>query len=110
MPKAELAGEMGDAHMALQARLMSQALRKLTHSLSKSDTLLIFINQVSWCTASSEYWVRLQDLHCIVSLQCPQSLKGLRVFGMRCATSSAAVHVSLCSLQLIGIEPLSAQR
>ena len=46
MPKGELEGEMGDAHMAMQARLMSQALRKLSHSLSLSQTLLIFINQV----------------------------------------------------------------
>ena len=47
MPKGELDGEMGDAHMAMQARLMSQALRKLSHSLSLSQTILIFINQVS---------------------------------------------------------------
>ncbi|XP_010541071.1 PREDICTED: DNA repair protein recA homolog 3, mitochondrial-like isoform X2 [Tarenaya hassleriana] len=46
VPKGELDGEMGDAHMAMQARLMSQALRKLSHSLSLSQTLLIFINQV----------------------------------------------------------------
>lgn len=46
MPKGELDGEMGDAHVAMQARLMSQALRKLSHSLSQSQTLLIFINQV----------------------------------------------------------------
>ncbi|KAJ4733642.1 Protein RecA [Rhynchospora pubera] len=46
VPKAELDGEMGDAHMALQARLMSQALRKLSHSLSLSQTILLFINQV----------------------------------------------------------------
>lgn len=46
VPRAELDGEMGDAHMALQARLMSQALRKLSHSLSKSQTILIFINQI----------------------------------------------------------------
>lgn len=46
MPKGELDGEMGDAHMAMQARLMSQALRKLSHSLSLSQTILIFINQV----------------------------------------------------------------
>ncbi|XP_077228231.1 recA DNA recombination family protein [Tasmannia lanceolata] len=46
VPKSELEGEMGDAHMALQARLMSQALRKLSHSLSLSQTILIFINQV----------------------------------------------------------------
>ncbi|KAK8939096.1 hypothetical protein KSP39_PZI011247 [Platanthera zijinensis] len=46
VPKSELDGEMGDAHMALQARLMSQALRKLCHSLSLSQTILIFINQV----------------------------------------------------------------
>ncbi|KAL7168656.1 hypothetical protein ACSBR2_038989 [Camellia fascicularis] len=42
----ELDGEMGDAHMAMQARLMSQALRKLSHSLSLSQTILIFVNQV----------------------------------------------------------------
>ncbi|XP_024017178.1 DNA repair protein recA homolog 3, mitochondrial isoform X2 [Morus notabilis] len=46
VPKGELDGEMGDAHVAMQARLMSQALRKLSHSLSQSQTLLIFINQV----------------------------------------------------------------
>ncbi|WCJ42699.1 recA DNA recombination family protein [Euphorbia peplus] len=46
VPKSELDGEMGDAHMAVQARLMSQALRKLSHSLSLSQTVLIFINQV----------------------------------------------------------------
>ncbi|XP_057498283.1 DNA repair protein recA homolog 3, mitochondrial-like [Actinidia eriantha] len=46
VPKGELDGEMGDAHMAMQARLMSQALRKLSHSLSLSQTILIFVNQV----------------------------------------------------------------
>ncbi|KAI4335286.1 hypothetical protein L6164_013947 [Bauhinia variegata] len=46
VPKGELDGEMGDAHMAMQARLMSQALRKLSHSLSMSQCILIFINQV----------------------------------------------------------------
>lgn len=46
VPKGELDGEMGDAHMAMQARLMSQALRKLSHSLSLSQTILVFINQV----------------------------------------------------------------
>src|SRR5437660_9143020 len=46
VPKAELDGEMGDSHMGLQARLMSQALRKLTGSVSKSRTCLIFINQI----------------------------------------------------------------
>ncbi|XP_045787500.1 DNA repair protein recA homolog 3, mitochondrial-like isoform X1 [Trifolium pratense] len=46
VPKGELDGEMGDAHMAMQARLMSQALRKLCHSLSLSQCILIFINQV----------------------------------------------------------------
>ncbi|UQY80992.1 Protein RecA [Candidatus Hepatincola sp. Av] len=45
-PRAELEGEMGDSHMGLQARLMSQALRKLTSSVGKSNTLIIFINQV----------------------------------------------------------------
>ena len=46
VPKAELDGEMGDSHMGLQARLMSQALRKLTGTVSKSRTSLIFINQI----------------------------------------------------------------
>ncbi len=46
VPKAELEGEMGDSHMGLQARLMSQALRKLTASVSKSNALVVFINQI----------------------------------------------------------------
>ena len=46
VPKAELEGEMGDSHMGVQARLMSQALRKLTGMVSKSKTCLIFINQI----------------------------------------------------------------
>ncbi len=46
VPKAELEGEMGDSHMGLQARLMSQALRKLTGTVAKSQTCLIFINQI----------------------------------------------------------------
>ena len=46
VPAAEIEGEMGDSHMGLQARLMSQALRKLTGILSKSNTILIFINQL----------------------------------------------------------------
>ncbi|MBN2751493.1 MAG: recombinase RecA [Rhodospirillaceae bacterium] len=45
-PRAELEGEMGDTHVGLQARLMSQALRKLTGSVSRSHTLVIFINQI----------------------------------------------------------------
>jgi recombination protein RecA len=45
-PKAEIEGEMGDSHMGLQARLMSQALRKLTGTVSKSQTTIIFINQI----------------------------------------------------------------
>jgi len=45
-PKAELDGDMGDSHMGLQARLMSQALRKLTGSISRSKTMIIFINQI----------------------------------------------------------------
>jgi recombination protein RecA len=46
VPKAEIEGEMGDAHMGVQARLMSQALRKLTGAVSRSGTCIIFINQV----------------------------------------------------------------
>lgn len=46
VPKAELEGEMGDSHMGLQARLMSQALRKITASVSRANTLVIFINQI----------------------------------------------------------------
>jgi len=46
VPKAEIEGEMGDAHVGLQARLMSQALRKLTGTIAKSNTMVIFINQI----------------------------------------------------------------
>ncbi len=46
VPKAELEGDMGDAHMGVQARLMSQALRKLTGTISKSSTIVVFINQI----------------------------------------------------------------
>jgi recombination protein RecA len=46
VPRAELEGEMGDSHMGLHARLMSQALRKLTGSISKSRTMVVFINQI----------------------------------------------------------------
>jgi recombination protein RecA len=46
VPRAELEGEMGDTHVGLQARLMSQALRKLTGSVSRSNTMLIFLNQI----------------------------------------------------------------
>jgi RecA/RadA recombinase len=46
VPKAELDGEMGDSHMGLHARLMSQALRKLTGSVARTNTCLVFINQV----------------------------------------------------------------
>jgi recombination protein RecA len=46
VPKAEIEGDMGDSHMGLQARLMSQALRKLTAAISRSRTLVIFINQI----------------------------------------------------------------
>src|SRR6185295_9345399 len=45
-PRAEIEGEMGDSHMGLQARLMSQALRKLTANLNKTNTIAIFINQL----------------------------------------------------------------
>jgi len=46
VPRAELEGEMGDSHMGVQARLMSQALRKLTGSIARSDCMIIFINQI----------------------------------------------------------------
>ena len=46
VPKAEIEGEMGDAHMGLQARLMSQALRKLTATISKSNSMVVFVNQI----------------------------------------------------------------
>ncbi|KAK8563482.1 hypothetical protein V6N13_006323 [Hibiscus sabdariffa] len=46
VPKGEVDGKMGDAHVEMQARLMSQALRKINHSLSLSQTVLIFVNQV----------------------------------------------------------------
>ena len=48
VPKAELEGDMGDTHVGLQARLMSQALRKLTGTVSKSKTSVIFINQIRY--------------------------------------------------------------
>ena len=46
VPKAEIEGDMGDSHVGLQARLMSQALRKLTGSIKQTNTLVIFINQI----------------------------------------------------------------
>jgi len=46
VPKAEIEGEMGDSHMGLQARLMSQALRKLTGNIKRTNTMVIFINQI----------------------------------------------------------------
>jgi len=46
LPRAEIEGEMGDSHMGLQARLMSQALRKLTAAINRSRTSMIFINQI----------------------------------------------------------------
>ena len=46
VPRSELEGDMGDAQVGVQARLMSHALRKLTASISKSNTLVIFINQI----------------------------------------------------------------
>src|SRR5690606_3787754 len=52
VPRAELEGEMGDSHVGLQARLMSQALRKLTGSIARSRTLVIFINQIRQKTGS----------------------------------------------------------
>ena len=45
-PKAEIEGKMGDSHMGLQARLMSQALRKITANVKNSNTLVVFINQI----------------------------------------------------------------
>ena len=46
VPKAEIEGDMGDSHVGLQARLMSQALRKLSGAINKSKTIAIFINQI----------------------------------------------------------------
>lgn len=64
VPKGELEGEMGDAHMAMQARLMSQALRKLSHSLSLSQTILIFINQVlELVILSITFWFKTIIIH-----------------------------------------------
>jgi recombination protein RecA len=59
VPKSELDGEVGDAHIALQARLMSQALRKLSHSLSCSQTILIFVNQVFHVVSLDSYRIEL---------------------------------------------------
>ena len=55
VPKSEIEGDMGDSHMGLQARLMSQALRKLTGNLSKSKALMIFINQIREKVATFGY-------------------------------------------------------
>ena len=52
VPRSEIEGEMGDSHMGVQARLMSQALRKLTSAVSKSKTCLIFINQLPYLCCS----------------------------------------------------------
>ena len=60
VPKAELEGEMGDAHMGLQARLMSQALRKLTAIVSRSKTCFIFVNQIRKRSAFSSEALRRQ--------------------------------------------------
>ena len=62
VPKAELDGEMGDSHMGLQARLMSQALRKLTGTVSKSRTCLILRRAVPFCLSGSEHETKLG--HC----------------------------------------------
>ena len=62
-PRAELEGDMGDAHVGLQARLMSQALRKLTGTVSRSNTTVIFINQIReknrsyvWKSRDDSWW------------------------------------------------------
>ena len=56
VPKAEIEGDMGDSHVGLQARLMSQALRKLTGIISKSRTATVFINQIR------EKWVSCSEI------------------------------------------------
>ena len=64
-PRAEIEGDMGDSHMGLQARLMSQALRKLTGIISKSNTVVIFINQTRmtyYATSIMEYLVYFELL------------------------------------------------
>ena len=63
VPKAEIDGEMGDSHVGLQARLMSQALRKLTSVISRSNCVVVFINQLRDPSAMS----RLKDPVGIVS-------------------------------------------
>ena len=55
VPKAEIDGDMGDSHVGLQARLMSQALRKLTGVISKSNCTVIFINQLREGNVSSNF-------------------------------------------------------
>src|SRR5438034_11545160 len=72
VPKAEIEGEMGEAQMGLQARLMSQALRKLTGAVSKSKTCLVFINQLREKIRSEEHTSELQshsDLVCRLLLE-----------------------------------------
>lgn len=72
VPKAEIEGEMGDAHVGLQARLMSQALRKLSGAISKSKTIAIFINQIreKWASCS-EIPRQLQGTRAEILLICP---------------------------------------
>ncbi len=62
-PRAEIEGDMGDSHMGLQARLMSQALRKMTGNIKNSNTLVIFINQIRmkiwrdvWFSGNNDRW------------------------------------------------------
>ena len=63
VPRAELEGEMGDSHVGLHARLMSQALRKITGSVSRSNTMMIFLNQIGSRTPSR--WICLIALRII---------------------------------------------
>jgi recombination protein RecA len=92
VPRAEIEGEMGDAHMGLQARLMSQALRKLTGAVSKSKTCLAFVNQIrmrigvmfgnpettTGGTALKFYSSVRLDIRRISSIKEAQEVKGIR--------------------------------
>ena len=78
VPKAEIDGEMGDSHVGLQARLMSQALRKLTAVISKSNCIVIFINQlrekvgVMFGNPETTTGGRAPEVLCIRAPGCPQ--------------------------------------